>query len=383
MKILYVANVYRHITSFHMPYLKWLKSQGFEVHVAGSGDESIPKWTDVPYVDKNFDISIKRSPYSFQNIKAYKQLKGIVESEKYDIVHCHTPMGGVLGRLASRGLRKQGTKVIYTAHGFHFCKGAPKINWLIYYPVERFLSRYTDVLITMNKEDADIVQKFKCREHYSIPGIGFDVAKFKNVEVDKEKKREELEILEEEFVVISVGDLTKRKNHQSVIKAISKLDSSDIKYIICGKGVLEHELKQLCLEHELSEKVIFLEYRTDINEILKSSDVFVFPSLHEGLAIAGLEAMAAGVPVVASNRRGVSDYCIDEKTSLLCEPMDSDCIARSISRIRNEKGLAERLTEEARKAIERFDISNAMSEMQNIYIKVAPELFKEKKAEGN
>ena len=383
MKILYVANVYRHITSFHMPYLKWLKEEGFEVHVAGSGDESIPKWIQVPYVDKNFDISIRRSPYSFQNIKAYRQLKEIVESEKYDIVHCHTPMGGVIGRLASRGLRKNGTKVIYTAHGFHFCKGAPKINWLIYYPVERFMARYTDVLITMNKEDADIARNFKCKERYSIPGIGFDIAKFKNVEVDMAKKREELGILEEEFAIISVGDLTKRKNHQSVIKAISKLDSSNIKYIICGKGVLEHELKQLCLENKLSEKVIFLEYRTDINEILKSSDVFVFPSLHEGLAIAGLEAMAAGVPVVASNRRGVSDYCIDEKTALLCEPMDSECIARSIIRIRDEEGLAERLTEEAFKAIEKFDISNAMGEMQKIYKKVAPELFEERKEEGN
>lgn len=383
MKILYVANVYRHITSFHMPYLKWLKEEGFEVHVAGSGDESLLKWKQVPYVDKNYDISIQRSPYSFQNVKAYGQLKRIVEEEKYDIVHCHTPMGGVLGRLASRGLRKLGTKVMYTAHGFHFCKGAPFINWVIYYPVERFMARYTDALITMNKEDYDIAQKFKCQEHYSIPGIGFNIERFKSVSTDKDRKRDELGILQGEIVIVSVGDLIKRKNHETVIKAISKINNPSIKYLICGKGVLENHLKGLCSELKLDKQVEFLEYRTDIGEILKSSDIFVFPSLHEGLAIAGLEAMAAGVPVVASNRRGVADYCIDGETALLCEPMDSDCIARSIERLLTEEGLSEKLIENAYNIIDEFDILNAMTAMKRIYKDMAPELFTQKKEKEN
>jgi glycosyltransferase EpsD len=370
MKILYVANVYRHFTSFHMPYLEWLKEKGFEVHVAANGDESISGWDEsVPYVDKHFDISIQRSPYSTQNIKAYRQLKGIVDLEKYDVVHCHTPMGGVLGRLAARDIRRSGAKVIYTAHGFHFCKGAPLRNWLLYYPVERFMARYTDVLITINREDFITGQKFKIKEHYAIPGIGLDIEKFKSVKVDREKKRAELNVSKDDIAIISVGDLTRRKNHEAVIKAISKVESSKLKYIICGKGELEGYLRDLISDLNIEDRVVFAGYRKDVNEILKSSDIFVFPSLWEGLGLAGIEAMAARIPVIASNRHGILEYAIDEETALLCEPKDSDGIARSIERLIYEEGLAEKLTDNAYNIIDRFDISNAMREMKAIYEK--------------
>lgn len=378
MKILYVANVYRHFTSFHMPYLEWLKSQGFEVHVAANGDESIPKWEKVDYVDKNFDISIQRSPYSLQNVRAYRQLNEIVESEKYDIVHCHTPMGGVLGRLASRRIRKQGAKVIYTAHGFHFCKGAPKANWILYYPVERLMARYTDVLITINKEDFNTARKFKVKEHYSIPGIGIDIDKFKNVKVNRKEKRAELGVNEEDTMIISVGDLTRRKNHEVVIKAIAKLGNPGIRYVICGKGELEDYLKVMVSDLGLEGKVIFAGYRKDVNQILKASDVFIFPSLWEGLGLAGIEAMCARIPVIASRRHGILEYSLENETAILCEPKDVDCIASAIERLLNDKEFSEMLVENAYDIVDKFDILNAMNAMQEIYRKVAPELFKNK-----
>lgn len=378
MKILYVANVYRHFTSFHMPYLEWLKSQGFEVHVAANGDESISNWERVDYVDKNFDISIQRSPYSLQNIRAYRQLKEIVDSEKYDIVHCHTPMGGLLGRLASRNIRKSGAKVIYTAHGFHFCKGAPKLNWILYYPVERFMARYTDVLITINREDFNTARKFKVKEHYAIPGIGLDIGKFKNVTVNRQEKRAEIGITDEDIMVISVGDLTKRKNHEVVIKAIAKLNNPRIKYVICGKGELEDYLKGMTSDLGLEDKVIFAGYRKDVNKILKASDIFIFPSLWEGLGLAGIEAMAASVPAIVSRRHGILEYSIENETALLCEPRDVDCMAGSLRTLMENKELSDKLVKNAYGIVDKFDISNAMAAMQEIYRKTAPELFENK-----
>ena len=152
MKVLYVANVHRHFNAFHIPYIKWLKDQGCIVHVAAIGNEI------VPYVDKQFNIKVQRSPYKYNNIIAYKELREILDSHKYDLIHCHTPMGGILARLASRKCRKNGSKVIYTAHGFHFCNGGPKINWLLYYPIEKLMAKYTDILITINNEDYKIAQ---------------------------------------------------------------------------------------------------------------------------------------------------------------------------------------------------------------------------------
>ncbi|APC49620.1 hypothetical protein BME96_16100 [Virgibacillus halodenitrificans] len=364
MKILYVANVHRHFNAFHLPYLKWLKDQGCIVHVAANGDEI------VPYVDKQFNIKVQRSPYKLQNIVAYKELKSIIDNQKYDLIHCHTPMGGILARLASRKTRKRGSKVIYTAHGFHFCHGGPIINWLLYYPIERFMARYTDALITINTEDYQTAKSFKVKEHYSIPGIGLDLKKMRmKTQLNKIEKREELNIPMDDLVLTSVGDLTKRKNHEVVIRAIAKLGNIKLRYVICGTGEQESYLRDLASKLKVEDKVIFMGYRTDVNEILKASDIFVFPSLWEGLGIAGIEAMASGIPVIASNRHGILDYAIDNRTALLCEPKDEESFANGIYRLISEKGLAEKLVTNAYEIINQFDIHNSLQRMKEIYIK--------------
>ena len=183
-KILFCATVDYHFKAFHLPYMKWLKEQGWDVHVAAAGT------IDLPFTDVKFNIPIQRSPFNRANIKAYRELKRIIDKNQYSIIHCHTPLGGVLTRLAARQARQRGTKVIYTAHGFHFCKGAPLMNWLIYYPIEKYLSSFTDSLITINTEDYHLAtnQKFKAGRIEHVHGVGVDTERFKPV--DQKTKNE-------------------------------------------------------------------------------------------------------------------------------------------------------------------------------------------------
>ena len=245
----------------------------------------------------------------------------------------------MLTRLAAREARKKGTKVIYTAHGFHFFKGAPLINWILFYPVEKFCARFTDVLITINQEDYKRAQKFKAGKVEYIPGVGIDTKKFSEVVVDKSAKRKELGVPVDAFLVLSVGELNKNKNHDTVIKAIAKLNNPNVYYVICGQGTLENYLKDLINELGLEKQVKLLGYRRDIAEISKTSDIFVFPSFREGLSVALMEAMALGLPVVCSKIRGNVDLIEDGKGGYLVEPDDVEGFINAIRRIINENRL--------------------------------------------
>ena len=199
-KILYCATVDYHFKAFHLPYMKWFKEQGWDVHVAASGT------LDLPFTDQKFDIPIKRSPFDIQNIKAFKELKRIIDQNQYEIIHCHTPLGGVLARFAAKQARKTGTKVIYTAHGFHFCKGAPITSWLVYYPIERYLSRFTDSLITINSEDYQLAKnhRFHAKQIEHVHGVGVDTERFKpHKEVKKVEKSKRFRVIRPNYILRS------------------------------------------------------------------------------------------------------------------------------------------------------------------------------------
>jgi glycosyltransferase EpsD len=242
-RVLFVATITKHITTFHIPYLKWFKENGYEVHVASNGESNIL------YCDNHFNLPIQRSPYSMKNLKAYKMLEKIVKENDYDIVHCHTPMGGVLARLATRKSRKDGLKVIYTAHGFHFYKGAPLINWMIYYPIEKYLSKYTDIIVTINKEDYERAKnKFKKTKVEYVPGVGIDTEKFRQeiLSTEKEEYYKEIGISEKDFILTCVGELNKNKNQIMIIKAMQGISKKypDIKVLLVGSGSLEQYYKK-------------------------------------------------------------------------------------------------------------------------------------------
>lgn len=363
-KVLFVASVVKlHIMAFHIPYLKWFKENGYELHVAARNDYENKADCKIPFCDQFHDLPFERSPLKKNNLYVQIELRKIIESNEYKIIHCHTPIGGALGRIAARRARKKGTKVIYTAHGFHFLKGAPVKNWLIYYPIEKWLSRYTDVLITINKEDYHRAKKsFKAGAVEYIPGVGVDINKFANVTVDKIAKRKELNLSEDAFVVLSVGELNKNKNHEVIIKAIAKLNNPNIYYIICGQGPLEHYLKDLADKLDIGDRVRLLGYRRDIPEILKAADVFAFPSLREGLPVSLMEAMASGLPCAASRIRGNIDL-LRQQNEELFNPINENEVASCILKMLNNKNKSKQMT----KNIEVYSIENVLCIMRNIY----------------
>jgi len=279
------------------------------------------------------EINSTRKPFSKCNFIAYKELKKVIDKGHFNLIHCHTPVAAMLVRLAALEARKYGTKVIYTAHGFHFFKGASMKNWLIYYPIERILAHFTDLLITINHEDYNRAKNFKAQKVAYIPGVGVDTKKFATPTVNKKEKRQEICVYEDAVVLLSVGELNKNKNHETVIRAVRKLNNPKVCYVICGKGDLEGHLRELVASLSMEQQVKLLGFRTDVSEIYQVADMFVFPSFREGLSVSLMEAMAAGLPVVCSDIRGNSDLIENGKGGYLVKPDDVEGFAEAIEKV--------------------------------------------------
>ena len=314
-------------------------------------------------------VDFSRSPLSKDNVKAYRQLKLIIKNGNYDIVHCHTPNASVITRLVCRKFRKKnGLKVFYTAHGFHFYKGAPKLNWLVYYPVEKFCSQFTDKLITINQEDYELAKnKFKSKEIHYVPGVGIDISRFGKISVDKAVKRREISVPEDAFLLLSVGELNENKNHHVVIRAMAKLKESNLHYAIAGVGDKKDYLLELAVNLGVSERVHLLGYRKDIEELIRSADLFCFPSQREGLGLAAVEAMACGLPVLAAENRGTREFVVHEKNGFLCQCFDIDAFADSISKAMIDRKLLESFSKNTYEYVNRFELGNVVSIMKGIY----------------
>jgi glycosyltransferase involved in cell wall biosynthesis len=368
-KVLFVATVVKlHIMVFHLPYLEWFKKNGFEVHVAARNDYENKDECKIPFCDRYYDLPFERSPLKNNNFYVQKKLKKLIEINKYDIIHCHTPIAGALTRLVARKSRKNGTNIIYTAHGFHFYKGAPIKNWLIYYPIEKWLSRYTDVLITINNEDYQRAKKsFKAERVEYIPGVGLNTKKFASVKIDKSAKRKELGLPEDAFVVFSVGELNKNKNHEIVIKALARLNNSKIYYVICGQGPLESYLIDEANRLGLGNRVKLLGFRSDVDEICKAADIFAFSSFREGLSVSLMEAMAAGLPVVCSNIRGNTDLIQDGYGGFIHAPEDCIGFAQSIDKLIENNELRKEMGKRNKEEVKKYDKHVVKERMKEIY----------------
>ena len=369
-KVLFVATVVKtHIMEFHVPYLKMFRDAGWETAVAARNDYEDPADCVIPYCDHYYDIPFERSPLKPGNIKAYRELKKVIDSGHYDIIHCHTPVGALLTRLAARKARKAGTRVLYTAHGFHFYKGAPLLNWLLYYPVEKLCARWTDTLITINKEDYDLAcRKMRAGKVEYVPGVGIDVDRFANAAVDRAAKRREIGVPEDAFLLLSVGELNKNKNHQVVIKALAKCNNRKIHYAIAGQGNLDKDLLALARQLGISEQLHLLGYRNDVAELYKTADVDVFPSIREGLGLAALEGMAAGLPLIAADNRGTRDYARDGENGIVSPPTDADAFALAIQKLYEDPELYHAMASRAEKDAKAFEVEHINHRyLENIY----------------
>lgn len=367
MKILYVTTLSLTINSFLIPHIRMLIKEGHHVDLACNVD--VPIRCDLINLGcKVNTLPFSRSPLSINNMNAYKQLKRVISEDNYDIIHCHTPIAAACTRIACRKARVKGTKVIYTAHGFHFYKGAPLKNWLIYYPIEKLCSRWTDVLITINREDYQrALRKMHAGQVEYVPGVGVDVVKYVNTIVDKLEKRREIGVAENAFLLLSVGELNTNKNHEVVIRAIAILNNSNIHYVIAGKGDLQDYLMELAKELGISEQLHLIGYRQDVAELYKISDVFVFPSLREGLPVSVMEAMASGLPIICSKIRGNSDLVQNGKGGLLFNPKQWRELAEMIQELIDDAEKRSLMKKYNLESVNNFSTANVNAIMNMIY----------------
>jgi glycosyltransferase involved in cell wall biosynthesis len=319
---------------------------------------------------KTYHAPIPRSLLAVKElISSYFLIRKIVRVNHYKLVQCQSPIGGVIARLVCRKERKIGTKVIYIAHGFHFYKGAPLINWLLYYPIEKFCSRSTDCIITINREDYSLAanRMNNAKEIKYIPGVGIDVNKIKNIQVDINEQRNKLGIPIDSKVIVSVGELNKNKNHEVVIRAIAEIQRSDIYYIICGQGKLDNYLKNLAKKLKIDKRVIFLGYIENVYQINLISDIFTFPSIREGLSVSLMEAMACGLPIICSNIRGNNDLVVDGKGGLLIKTNDVLEFSNAIIKLIENNDLRYKMKEYNLSSIEEYSIIKINKLMKNAY----------------
>lgn len=368
-KALFVATKINFLTHFELSDMKLVQSMGYEVHVACFLDNEAKK-----QILKNngiiaHHIDFKRNPFNKNNIRAYKQLKKLVLNNKYDVLHCHTPVGGFLSRLATKDITKD-IKVIYTAHGFHFFKGNNVIKNIIFYSLEKYASKYSDAIITLNEEDYVAATKFKLKEKgkvYKINGVGLNIGKFSDVKIDKEQQKKALGLTKEDFMILSVGELSKRKNHIVIIKALSLLKNPNIHYYIAGEGNLKEFLKARAIDMGIGNQFHLLGSRSDINVLLKTADLFCFPSLQEGLSVALMEAVASGIPIIASNIRGNVDIIENNMNGFLIDANGVEDFAEKINKLYEDKQLRNKFAMQNEKIIEKYSISKINDTMKKIY----------------
>ena len=393
-KILFVATVDSHIRHFHIPYLKYFKDQGYEVHVATSDDEH----EKFDYCDNKHKIDFMRSPFKKDNIKAYKEMLELLENEKFNIIHCHTPTASVITRLAVRKLRKgvmrslyssKDMQVIYTAHGFHFFKGAPLKYWAIFYNIEKWLSKYTDKLITINSQDFEYAKKFKAKKVYKIEGVGVDASKFNFNMTDKEKAsiREELsyitpdfDLKEDDTIITYVAEFIDRKNQDMIIDIMKNIvwntkdDNSNeqclpekIKLLLVGTGVNRTKYENKIKDYGLEKNVLITGYRNDVPKILKISDIAISCSKHEGLPFNLVEAQMCGLPIVATDCRGNDEVVEENQTGYLISDFNKEKFENKLLKLCNSKSMRERMGKNAIANSKKFKLSRIIDEMKKIY----------------
>lgn len=378
-RVLIVATVPSMIGQFNMSNIHILLDMGYDVDVAADfQDRSVwPTERVKKFRDELDQLGIKIVQLDFSrnllklkhHLKSYGEMIKIIKKRNYAFIHTHTPIASAIARLAAY---KTGTKIVYTAHGFHFFKGSPLRNWIIFYPIEKWLSKYTDVLITINKEDYKrAVGKFKAKKTIYIPGVGIDTDRFAKCKVDRHNKRHELGVKDDDFVLLSVGELSKRKNQKIVFEALNVLKEKgkigDIIYLVVGKGELETEFEKLICNYRIENHAKLLGFRTDIDELCVIADCFVHPSIREGLGIAPLEAMAAGLPLIATSVNGIKDYTEDGISGCCISPDSLEEMVNAIYKMKTDIEFRKKCGANNEILAKTFDIKNTNNIMMKVY----------------
>ena len=374
MKILYTATVLSHICQFHLPHMKRLQEQGWEVHVAAHDNLAVKNGLQLKYCDRFIETPFSRSPKSPDNLRAYRQLKGLLAEECYDLILCNTPMGGIVTRLAAKKARRSGTKVIYMAHGFHFFKGSSKAAWLVYYPIEKHMARYCDLLITINEQDYALAkEKFSRRTAVAhIHGVGVDENRYHPAAPEEQLAMRQAEGLSpSDFVILCTGELNENKNQKTLISAAALLKDKipNLKVLLAGNGPKEQDLCDQIHAEGMEGIIKLLGYRTDLEKVVPAVDLVVSCSKREGMPLNIIEAMLCKKPVVASHNRGHNELVREGVTGFLARPEDATQFSALIARLHQDKELASRFGEAAYQAAQAYTVSSVRLELTALLAK--------------
>lgn len=364
-KVLVVSTTDDMIGNFMIPHIKQMQEFGADVSVACNHHsrhfDEVKNATGCTM----YDITLTRNPFNLKVFKGYKELKKIVKEGNFDLINCLQPVGGFMGRMMAKKFK---LPCLYTAHGFHFYKGCPIQNKLIYKTIEKFCAKYTTVLVTMNEEDYQASLKMKAKKKFKINGIGVDFSKYKaSPDFDKLKFRQTLGLDADDFVVVSVGELNKNKNTLRIIDAVAKIDNPKVKYLICGDGPLREEYQKKIEKLQLDDRVKLLGYRRDIPDLLNCVDVYIMPSYREGLSKAMMEAMAYGLPVIGSKIRGNVDLIGENEGGILVPPTDTDAFSDAIKSLATNKDLNTTYGARNKTFIQNYSLETVLDQMKNIY----------------
>jgi len=364
-RVLFISN-HAGFSKFNAPYMKWFREQGWTVDNISPGIEI------ADYLDNQYDIAITRTPVSLKNILAYRAVKRIIQENNYTIIHCHTPVGGVLGRLCSIKVRKDGVSVIYTSHGFHFYKGSSLLSWIIYYNIEKILARYTDCIVTINEEDFSLAKKrFYTNSVFKINGVGVNLQRFKSPENNEKKMelRKNYGFKDSDFILIYVAQFVPRKNHGFLIAQMPLLlqKISNLKILFVGSGYLMEKCKSLVKKQALDDQVLFLGYRTDVENLYPLSDILISVSNQEGFGLNLPEGMACGLPIVCSKIRGHADIVKPSVNGFLFQLDNADEMNDRIYQLYTDKSLRETISKQNIIDAERFSVTNSVNAMSIIY----------------
>ena len=369
-KVLLTATVQSHICQFHKPLADVLHAHGYEVHVAARDNLGEKNGLSLDFADRVYNIPFARSPKSPDNLRAYRELKKILDREHFDVIHCNTPMGGIVTRLAALKARKRGTKVFYTAHGFHFYKGAPKKNWLVFYPIEKLFSRITDTLITITHEDYALAsEKFCCRAVH-MHGVGVDENRYHPASREERSAlRAELGFTQDQKILLCIGELLPNKNQAMAIRVMDAIcrEYPDVLLLIAGNGPEKENLEQLIAQLNLEDNVRLLGYCTDLQTYQAVADVLVSCSRREGLPLNIVEAMLSGNPVVATQNRGHRELIREDENGFLVAVNDEAAMANRLLKLLGSEEECRRIGETACVFARQYGFTNVKRQLEEIY----------------
>jgi len=313
--------------------------------------------------------SLVRRISPFYDLKAFFALIKILRYERPHIVHTHTSKAGILGRWAAFIARVP--VIVHTPHGHVFWGYFGRLKTGIFILLEKISALITDRLVVLTEQEKNDHLHFHIapENKFSEVHSGINLDRFSNTSVDPAAMKKKLTIPEGNLVVGTTGRLTHIKGHRYLIEAAGKIVSSkpDTTFVFLGDGELLDELKNMASISSIEENIKFLGWRQDVAEVMSTFDVFVLPSLNEGMGRVLVEAMALGKPIVASDIGGIPNLVVNGENGYLVPVGDVETLAVKIITLLDDPGKREKMGNAGQRYADKYSLEEMMKKIERLY----------------